>query len=340
MKLKKLMTRLKRMLAFENRLKQKEDTMNENERGISFNRWLFFYLQQSYLVFECRRWCFTFDNNNSNKIKLWKSTGIENLSKNSDMDAVGDSGNDLPDIKNYGRMYVYLSGNYFKQNKVVIPKTNFNVINIYCVYELQPIPSLRDTSYTIQNALFGAMQVTKDPTNNSKNNYKGYDERSNFSHTITQDGKQRTSNGKNVLIFGADLSSSIHATNRANHIYCFGEGLTQGINDNMIYAEKNYYRNFTEHGEKFVLSLHYNSDDSYLFVNGRQELKFKAKNDQLIKEKLCIGNLSDQWTASESEKTRLYGNIYDFVVDYEAIIGAGPIYDMHRYLITKHNVSP
>ena len=90
------------------------------------------------------------------------------------MDAVGDSGNDLPDIKNYGRMYVYLSGNYFKQNKVAIPKINFNTINIYCVYKLQPITASRDTSYTIQNALFGAVQITKDPTNNSKNNYKGY----------------------------------------------------------------------------------------------------------------------------------------------------------------------
>ena len=74
-----------------------------------------------------------------------------------------------------------------------------------------------------------------------------------------------------------------------------------------------------------MLGLHYSADDSYLFVNGRQELKFKAKNDQLIKEKLCIGNLSDQWTATESEKTGLYGNIYDFVVDYETIIGVGPI---------------
>ena len=89
-----------------------------------------------------------------------------------------------------------------------------------------------------------------------------------------------------------------------------------------------------------MISLHYNGDDSYLFVNGRQELTFKAKNDQLIKEKLCIGNLSDQWTASESEKTGLYENIYDFVVHYESIIGVGPIYDMHRYLMTKHNVNP
>ena len=86
--------------------------------------------------------------------------------------------------------------------------------------------------------------------------------------------------------------------------------------------------------------LHYNGDGSYLFVNGRQELKFKAKTDQLVKEILCIGNLTDQWTMSESEKTGVYGKIYDFVVDYEQIVGAKTIYDMHRYLMTKHNISP
>ena len=90
----------------------------------------------------------------------------------------------------------------------------------------------------------------------------------------------------------------------------------------------------------FVLSLHYNDDDSYLFVNGKQELKFKCKTGNLVKEKLRIGNFSDQWTASESEKTGLHGNIYDFVVDYKSINGVKPIYDMHRYLITKHNISP
>ena len=115
-----------------------------------------------------------------------------------------------------------------------------------------------------------------------------------------------------------------------------GTGLTQGINDTTIYAEKNFYRNFTDFGKKFVLSLHYNGDNSYLFVNG----KFKAKTDQLIKEKLRIGNLSDQWTTSESEKTGVYGKIYDFVMDYEQIVCVKAIYDMHRYLITKHNINP
>ena len=86
--------------------------------------------------------------------------------------------------------------------------------------------------------------------------------------------------------------------------------------------------------------MHYNGDDSYLFVNSRQELKFKCETDQLVKEKLWIGNLSDQWTTSESEKIWLYGKIYDFVVDYEQISGVKAIYDMHRYLITKHNINP
>ena len=86
--------------------------------------------------------------------------------------------------------------------------------------------------------------------------------------------------------------------------------------------------------------MHYNGDKSYFFVNGRQELKFKAKTDQLVKEKLCIGNLSDQWTASESEKAGLCGSIYDFVVDYEQIVSVRTIYDMHRYLMTKPNIKP
>ena len=277
------------------------------------------------------------------KISTWKSAGIFNYLGNSNMNAVGDSGGDLPDRKNDGRLYVYLSGNHFQQNKVIIPN-NDNVINIYCVYEIQPILSSRDTTFTIQNALFGAMEITKNATDNPKNNYKGYgicfDGRSRFGHTITEGSHTHTTNGRNVLTFGIDMSFSVYATNRANHKYLMGDGLTQGINDTTLYVEKNYYRNFTDPGNKFVLSLHYYGDDSYLFVNGRQELKFKAKTDQLVKEKLCIGNLSDQWTASESEKTGLYGNIYDFLVDYQAIVGVGPIYDMHRYLMSKHNIRP
>ena len=258
------------------------------------------------------------------------------------MKGIKDTKTKLPELKNDGRIHVYLQGNHFQQNKVVIPNNN-NVINIYVVYKLDPISSTRNTDYTIENALFGAMKITKN-TDSSKNNYTGnviyFDEGGQFGHTVKKGNFNRITNAKNVIIFGVDTSSSIHATNRANNIYVMGKDFIQGINDTTIYAEKLFHNNFTEFGAKFVLSLHYNGDNSYLFANGRQELKFKAKDDQIINEKLCLGNLSSEWTTSESEKTGLYGNIYDFVVDYEAVIGVKVIYDMHIYLMTKHNISP
>ena len=264
------------------------------------------------------------------------------------MNGIENTKKEMPILKNDERLYVYLQGNHFQQNNVLTSSNdhviNKNVVNIYIVYKLDPLAATRDKSFAIQNALFGAMEITKNATDNSKNNYKGYgicfDERSELGHTITEGGFAHTTDARNVLIFEADMSFSVHATNRANHIYLMGTGLTQGINDTTTYAEKNFYRNFTDFGKKFMPSVHYNGDDSYLFVNGRQELKFKAKADQLVKEKLCIGNLSDQWTTSESEKTGVYGKIYDFVVDYEQISRVKAIYDMHRYLMTKHNISP
>ena len=181
------------------------------------------------------------------------------------MNAVANTKTNLPNFRNDGRMHVHLNGNHFQQIPAGIPNNN-NVINIYCVYELDPIASTRDTSYTIQNALFGAMQITKNATDYDKNNYKGYgirfDERSQFGHTITENGRAHTTNGRNVLIFGVDMSFSPHATNRANHIYLMGDGLTQGNNDTTLYVEKNYCRNFTDPGKKFIISLHYNGDES------------------------------------------------------------------------------
>ena len=49
-----------------------------------------------------------------------------------------------------------------------------------------------------------------------------------------------------------------------------------------------YSQNFTQPSKKFVLSLHYSGENSYLFVNGKEELKFKAKTNQIIKKKLVL----------------------------------------------------
>ena len=161
-------------------------------------------------------------------------------SSDSNMNAFANAKGTLPNLKNNGRMHVHLSGNHFQQNVVNIP-INYDIINIYCVYELDSIASSRDTSFTIQNVLFGAMQITKNATDCDKNNYKGYgicfDERSQFGHTITEDGRTHTANGRNVLIFGVDMSFSAHATNRANHIYLMGDGLTQVLTV-LLYMQK------------------------------------------------------------------------------------------------------
>ena len=202
---------------------------------------------------------------NSRDITEWKSTGIYNHSSDSNMNAVANAKTTSPNFKNDGRMHVYLSGNHFQQNVAGIPN-NDDVINIYYVYKLDPIASTRDTSFTIQDALFGAMQITKNATNYDKNNYKGYgiyfDERSKFGHKMIEGGRTQITNGRNVLIFGADKSFSIHRTNRANHIYVMVDGSTQGTHNTTLYVEKKYFRNFTEPNVKFALSLHYNGDDS------------------------------------------------------------------------------
>ena len=98
-----------------------------------------------------------------------------------------------------------------------------------------------------------------------------------------------------------------------------GDFLVQGINDTSSYAEKIYSQNFTAVNKKFVLSLHYNGDNSYLFVNGKKELKFKAQDDQIVKEILSLGNISDNWTAANAGKKGLWGETYDFAIDYTEI---------------------
>ena len=237
-----------------------------------------------------------------------------------------------------GLHVLFNGGSYIHQDIIAIPN---NVINVYCVYELDPIDFSRNNEFTIQNTLFGAIEITKN-ANTSKYKYKGYgicfDESELFTHIRKEGNFNHTTTARNVIIFGADMSFSKHANNKANNIYVMGKDYIQKINATTIYAEKMFYRNLTDPGHKFILSLHYNGDDSYLFVNGREELKFKTKTDQIINNKLCLGNLSFDWTEDESEKISLYGNIYDFVVDYKAIVGTTTIYDMHQYLMTKHNI--
>ena len=114
------------------------------------------YLQKSYLVYECRT--YSFKKNTSNKLTIWKSTGIDNLSTNSNLKAISDGTLLLRTLENYGRMGVKFNGSYFVQNKVLHPNNN-NVVNIYIIYKLDIINNTRNTDYTIQTALFGEIKI-------------------------------------------------------------------------------------------------------------------------------------------------------------------------------------
>ena len=251
-----------------------------------------------YLLYEYKAFSFKYT---SGKINLWKSTGLNNYSRDSDMAAASVATTSLPPLIDNGRMSVRLEGVYFKQMRLSRPN-NDNIVNIYIVYLINPISNSRNTDYTVQNALFGSVKITKDATDTSKHKYEGYgicfDEGGMFN-------MGNINNGRNVLIFGVHESSLVHKNNKENDIFIIGDGFVQGINDTTLYAQKLYSQNFTAVNKNFVLSLHYNGDNSYLFANGKQELRFKARDDQIAKEILCLGNISDDWTAANAQKTGL-----------------------------------
>ena len=93
------------ILAFENRLKQKEDIVNKNERGISFSRGFFVYIDHTDLVYGCKANSF---NIKSLKILTWKSTGVFNYN----MNAVRNSEGEFPYLTDDGKLRVRSNGCY------------------------------------------------------------------------------------------------------------------------------------------------------------------------------------------------------------------------------------
>ena len=129
------------------------------------------------------------------------------------------------------------------------------------------------------------------------------------------------------------MSSSIHIDNKKKDILVFGRGPTQGL-ESTLTAEKMHSINFTVRKRKFCLSLHYNGANSYLFVNGREIYKFKAKDSETVASPLCLGNISKDWSTDNMKKTGLTGYFYDFSADYSTVT-VDDIKDVHNYLMKK-----
>ena len=87
-------------------------------------------------------------------------------------------------------------------------------------------------------------------------------------------------------------------------ILVLGRGPTQRLKHTLT-AEKMYSINFTVTRKKFCLSLHYNGGNSYLFVNGKEIIKFKAKDSAIVASPLCLGNISKNWSNDNLKKQAL-----------------------------------
>ena len=228
------------------------------------------------------------------------------------------------------KIIVKSTRSYLKQpNKILY--THGKVVNIYIVYELGASSS-NDNDPTLKNCLFGAAMLTRN-ADIDKYGYSGYgigfDRRSSFSFP-------GTGFGQNVLIFGVDMSSSAHIDNKKKDILVLGKGPTQGL-EHTLTAEKMYSINFTLTKKKFCLSLHYNGTNSYLFVNGTEIYKFKAKDSGIVASPLCLRNISKDWTTDNMKRTGFNGYVYDFSVEYDSI-AVNDIKNIHTYLKEKNNI--
>ena len=133
------------------------------------------------------------------------------------------------------------------------------------------------------------------------------------------------------------MNPSPHINNKKKDIIIRNRS-TQGLGEHSLSAEKMYSINFTEDTEKFCLSLHYNGANSYLFVNGTEIIKFKAKDSNIVARPLCLGNISKDWLADNMRKSSFTGYVYDFSVGYDAI-GIDDIKEIHKYLMKKNNMT-
>ena len=132
------------------------------------------------------------------------------------------------------------------------------------------------------------------------------------------------------------MSTSIHIYNKKKDILVLGRGPTQGL-ESTLTAEKIYSIDFTVTKNKFCLSLRYNGGNSYLFVNGTEIIKFKAKDSEIVSSPLFLGNISKDWSTNNIKKTGLTGYVYDFSADYN-VVTLDNIKYIPKYLMKKNDI--
>ena len=131
---------------------------------------------------------------------------------------------------------------------------------------------------------------------------------------------------KNLIIFGADMSLSMHSGNKKKYILVLGKGIT--LDDASLTTETEYSINFTEHEKMFCLGLHYNGSNGYLFATAGKIYYFKEKDSELFVYQLFLRNISKKLSIKNMKETGLN----EFSVDYSDIF-VNNIINIHKYLM-------
>ena len=124
-------------------------------------------------------------------------------------------------------------------------------------------------------------------------------------------------------------------------VLVLGKGPTQGL-EHTLTAEKMSSVYFTLTKKVFCLSLHYNGANGYFLVNGKEIVKFKAKDSAIVATLLCLGNIWKDWSVNNMKKTGLNGYVYEFNVDYkppdpsERMSKTIPL--IRKYFMAKYNI--
>ena len=111
--------------------------------------------------------------------------------------------------------------------------------------------------------------------------------------------------GENVIIFGADMSSSVHVDNKGKDILILGEGLTQGLDDTTLTVEANIPLNlYNQIEDLYLVYAIMEATLSYLLML-QKIYQFKVNDAEIKKYTSCLGNVSKDFTINNMKKNRI-----------------------------------
>ena len=204
----------------------------------------------------------------------------------------------------------------FEKDRLAVEQNNYltKFLNVYKVYDFYAWPRNPNNNFKYKNFLFGSTSIVK---NSDKEKYVY----SCFGLILDSAGSWDLDNCTAWNVFSS-----------------LGKCPTFGVNGSFGPPKEKFSINFSKSNKLFCLSLHYNADNSCLFVNAKDIFSFKADNENVnFPTQLCLESICNGFSTTESREVSLNGNVYDFSVDYNSI-DKSDILNIQKNLMKKNNI--